>query len=350
MFQPGACIRLRLVELSAKTPNQSRSAESLRVADYAPLNLASLMNRFSLLAFLIAVVFSAGAAPLYDNGPPNLTGGSEMTHWRDANKFTLAADGILEGIRFWELEASAAFYHSVVWEIRALNSSNSPGAVLFSGTSANLTHLSTGRAAYGVYPEFADTFDIPPAELPAGTYWLVLHNGPLSYNVSRDIFWESAITTNTEPSLSDEAPFSNWWGSNGLASQLAFQIHGVAATARPRITSSGFNGRSFRVAFTTASGQDYRVEYKNLLTDPSWVTLSGAESVPGNGGVVQVADPDSNIRNLTRRFYRVVLLPEPTSAPAPLLFVSPSRAFLPLPGENAAPNSLLVLHPLAANK
>lgn len=307
------------------------------------------MNRFLLVSFFVALALSrTKAGALFDNGSPDLIGGSEMTHWRDANKFTLNADGILEGIRFWELEASAAFSHSVVWEIRGLDPSNTPGPVLFSGTSQNLTHLSTGRSAYGVYPEFVDTFDISPVALSAGTYWLVLHNGPNSYNTSRDIFWETALNPSTEETLFDEAPFSEWWGSNGPLSQLAFQIHGVDATARPRITSCNFNNRRFQIVFTSASGQNYRVEFKDRLTDSSWLTLPGAETLQGTGGSIQVNDPDPNVRNLSRRFYRVILLPEPTSAPALLPLIPSSRAALSHRDEDTAPNSLLVLHPLSA--
>lgn len=268
------------------------------------------MHRSSFLGLLLALFISGAvvdAALIYDNGSPDLINGFEITHWRQASQFTLGTGAILGNVRFWDLEASSAFQSSILWEIRSNSASNIPGAVLFSGTSVNLTHVVTGRNA-NPYPEFVNSFDLSSVSLPAGTYWVVLHNGPLSNNTSKDIFWETAINTSTLPSLSDLAPFAGNWESNnynGSLSQLAFQLNGVPG---PSVTAFGFNNGVPRISFTTVAGQHYRVEYKNNLTDASWTPVASAQNVPGTGSVIQVSDPDPNVGNLPRRFYRVVLL------------------------------------------
>ena len=269
------------------------------------------MKRSFFVGLILPLLISGGtidAALIYDQGAPDLQEGFEITHFKEADQFTLSAAAILGNVKFWDIEASADFQSSILWEIRANSQSNLPGAVLFSGTSTNLTHVATGRDAFG-YLEFVDSFDIGSVSLPAGTYWLVLHNGPLSYNENQNIFWETVATNRTDPTYSDEAPFMNVWDSNFDFSQMAFQLNGVPESLRPRVTALGFNiNGAFQINFTTVAGQHYRVDYKNNMTDASWTIVSGAQSVAGTGAVVQVTDPDPTLPSRPRRFYRVVLL------------------------------------------
>ena len=62
--------------------------------------------------------------------------------------------------------------------------------------------------------------------------------------------------------------------------------------------------------FTTVTGQNYKVEFKNNLSDVSWTTVSGASNIAGTGGTQMGNDPDPNVGNGTvkRRFYRVTVL------------------------------------------
>jgi hypothetical protein len=274
------------------------------------------MNRSFFIPLFVALVISgatAEAAPslIYDNGSPDLQEGFEITHLKEANSFTLSAGAILGNIKFWDLEFANDFQSSVFWEIRSNTPSNTPGSVLFSGTSTNLTHTATGRNAMP-YPEYVITFDIGSVSLPAGTYWLVLHNGPLSYNANLNIVWETATTSRSDPTYGDEAPFNNNWESNSIdnsPSQMAFQLTGVPESLRPVITAIGFTMTGApRVSFTTVAGQHYRVDYKNNMTDASWLVVSGAQNVSGTGNAVPVTDPDPNALTMKHRFYRVVLL------------------------------------------
>ena len=154
---------------------------------------------------------------------------------------------------------------------------------------------------------------MPSTTVLPGNYWLLLHNGPLSNNSKEDIYWETATNNNPSPSYSDKAPFvGNWQGNDApdqAHSQLAFQLYGIPQSLWPRITAISRSGVSApKISFTTASGQHYRVQYKNNLTDPLWTTLSGDDSIPGTGGTIQISDPDPNIATVKQRFYQVILL------------------------------------------
>lgn len=278
------------------------------------LSLANLMallvyviKRLSFLWFVFAPLVLRATTPLYDNGEPNLANGFEITHWIEADQFILNNASIVGAVRFWDLEAGPTFQGSIFWEVYADNGSNSPGALLFSGTSANLSHVATGRAAFG-YPEFVNNFNVSSISLPPGIYWLALHNGPLSNNISRNIFWETAINPSTISSVGDEAPFAGNWDSNLSDSKLAFQLFGVPEAWRPRITAITRDSGVPHITFTTLSGRFYRVEFKNNLTDASWTPVPGQQNIPGTGNPIEVIDPDPLAATLSHRFYHVVLL------------------------------------------
>jgi hypothetical protein len=282
------------------------------------------------------------AETLFDNGAPSLLEGNEMTYWREADSFTITEPVILGSVRFWELQARATSFHGFfLWEIRANSVTNTPGVLLATGTSTELARIATGRAAFVIYPEFVNTFELPSIALSPGTYWLVLHNGPLSNTETRDIFWETAINTSVEPSLRQSAPFTGTWRGNGPASKNAFQLFGVPDSSRPRITAIDRNEGPLRITFTTRSGPTYRVEYKNSILHADWTTVTGAESIGGTGNEVQVTDPDPTISSLSRRFYRVQMQSPPPPPPAAPALRAPSTP-VKLEQEEAAPreNSL----------
>ena len=274
-----------------------------------------------LLAFCLPLSARA-AVTILDNGAPNLISGYDLTFLKEANHLTLSADVVAKSLKFWTLEPDTTQWFGLVyWEIRANTAANVPGTVLFSGNSTNLTHVATGRNA-SPYPEYLVTFDLPSAvSLLAGKYWLVLHNGPLSHNSSNnpaDVMWETTTKNTSDPayraSFGDFTPFINDWQSNddvppsgGGGSELAFQLIG---TVKPNVTAFGFVSAAPRVSFTTVTGQNYKVEYKNNLTDTLWTTVSGASNVAGTGGVVQIGDPDPAVANGTikHRFYRATVL------------------------------------------
>jgi hypothetical protein len=280
--------------------------------------MGGLFMRF-LPFYLLAIATFAVAVPmraqiLYDNGPRSGRDGVGLDNYIEAESFTLTSAARVQRARFWSFETANGFQGFFVWQIYANSESDSPGPLLLSGTSTNLVRQLNG-AVLG-FLEFVNTFDVTAVALQPGTYWLALHNGPLTYTVPLDyqqgVYWEASLGGNTPPSNGRRAPYNDAWFSNDCPectvrppSELALQIEGVRG---PQITSFISDGGVPRIGFTTTSGQTYRVEYKNNLTDQSWITLSGAEMIAGTGGPVQISDPDASGAHLPHRFYRVLLL------------------------------------------
>jgi len=277
------------------------------------------MNRYFAFGLrLFAVLYSLNStqsAQLYDNGPPDKKNGSEMTHWIEADDFKLPEAARLNGVKFWNFEIAGFFQGTLVWQIYSDSGGNGPGLLLFSGSTGNLNHTATGFTVFGAFEEFVTTFDIPSVPLPRGTYWLALHNGPLSNNTSKNVFWEATANIGGTTSHANPAPYNGPWLSNAspdLPSDLAFQLSGVAA---PRITAFEFNNGAPRISFTTAAGLSYRVEYKNELSDLAWKPVSKAETVFGTGNVVEIVDPHRKTATRPRRYYRVTLSHDIIAAP-----------------------------------
>ncbi len=302
--RPSPGVGLRLTQ--AGWANRSRAA---------PRRIRHAAAEFLALAFffLASAATSLGTQLVYDNGSPNQANAYEMTLYLQANAFTLTSGIVLGSITFWDAEAGSNFQNTIYWEICANSASNTPGAILFSGTSTSVTHTATGGVVEGLFPEFVNTVALPTTTLLAGNYWLVLHDGPITNTTEQFIFWETAANNSTAPSLELKAPFTgNWLSNSSLSdplSQMAFQLYGVPQALWPSITAITRTGTSApKVSFTTVSGQHYSVEYKNNLTDSSWTAISGATNIAGTGGVIQVTDPDPGIASVKRRFYHVILL------------------------------------------
>ena len=184
---------------------------------------------FSLLVFVLAGSIRAKAALIYDSGAPDLRSGYEMSNWIEADQFTLTIPTSVESVKFWDLEHIGFFQSTIPWAIYADSGSNTPGTLIASGISMNLSHLLTGRNDGFGFIEFVNTFNITPVSLPAGTYWLALHNGPLSFLIQQ-VYWETSATQSSIPSRSDIAPFLGIWQSNWINSKMAFQLSGTVIT------------------------------------------------------------------------------------------------------------------------
>jgi hypothetical protein len=270
------------------------------------------MKRFSFfglfLFLMLAGALNAPAVPAYDNGPPSHSDGFELTHWIQADDFPVGVPTRVENIKFWSLEGSGSFQGSFVWQIYSNNANNTPGALLFSGTSIALTRVPTGFDLFN-YLEFINTFDIDPVSLPRGRYWIALHNGPLANNSDQGrVFWETSGNNGPTPSASLIAPFVGSWYPHSVPptpGELAFQIDGIIG---PTVTALSFSDLP-RISFTTVAGQTYRMEYKDGLTDASWAFVLGGEEIVGTGEGVEASDPDPNARLLGHRFYRARLCP-----------------------------------------
>jgi hypothetical protein len=68
------------------------------------------------------------------------------------------------------------------------------------------------------------------------------------------------------------------------------------------ITSATKANSTVTVFFTTLSGSNHVLEYKNALTDTGWTGI--LPGIIGNGGVASITDTNAT---LPRRFYRIHL-------------------------------------------
>ena len=71
-----------------------------------------------------------------------------------------------------------------------------------------------------------------------------------------------------------------------------------------RITAITNDGTGAHITFASLVGKNYRLEFKNAITDASWTLV--ADNIPGAIGTTQVDDPGAV--GLLRRFYRVLAI------------------------------------------
>ena len=159
---------------------------------------------------LVAALLLAGsavparAAVIYNNGGPNLAGANEATQWIQANDFTLTTAVTLEDFHFWTLESATGYTGSVTYRIYA-NAAGQPDEtnILQQGTISP-TRAATGNSAFGLQDTSTDALANPIA-LGPGTYWLGLHNGPLTTTQRMDV-WEDANSNGTLRPRKTSAP------------------------------------------------------------------------------------------------------------------------------------------------
>jgi hypothetical protein len=177
------------------------------------------------LLFLFLLMPNANAdVVVFDNGGPNQHNGNEMTDFLQSEDFTLTTQTQITDVHFWDLQAIAADYlGSIYWAIQG-NAAGMPGTILASGTTSAVTHTATGLTDdSGLFTEFLNGFNITPTILNSGTYWLTLHDGPLSNSNFADFYWEwsSDIGNGQEFDLIA----NNAWDSN--LAEHAFQLTGT---------------------------------------------------------------------------------------------------------------------------
>ena len=192
------------------------------------------INRFSLFgslcSFLLAGSLCTDAAQIFDNGSPDLLNGFEMVIGSRPTNLLLTTGATIQNVKFWDLERVGYFQSTIPWAIYSNTGNNKPGTLIASGFSSNLTHTLTGETTGSVTSNLSVRLISRPLLCRRGTYWLALHNGPLSYLIQQ-VYWETAVHSSTIPSQSDITPFLGVWVANfGLtnpAPKLAFQLNGT---------------------------------------------------------------------------------------------------------------------------
>jgi hypothetical protein len=187
-----------------------------------------------LLALVTAFILAVFAPPrahsqiIYDNGPPNQQNGNEMTMWIQAEDFNVATAMTLGSVHFWDIESPGTSYQGEIdWGIYS-NAGGSPGTLLASGAAIGgaVTRTFIQHGVLGQFDEYSDSFNITPFGLAAGTtYWLGLHNGPLTFQNRSEFYWETTNANGTSTGHELIAPFNGSWADNGQ--EHAFQLDGV---------------------------------------------------------------------------------------------------------------------------
>jgi hypothetical protein len=182
------------------------------------------------LSFALATLLAAATAQaqpiVYDNGIPEaFPAGFEMTAEVGAQDFTLAAPALVGGVRFWTAETTGfdAYEGSISWFIYAAGV-DEPGALLFSGSAAAV------RDVYTVIDPFTfreNVISFAPVALGPGTYWLGLHNGPLTSDTPLGFYWSTRDPNGTSTGRRDDlsVPGVDWEDAYGQ--EHAFQLLGA---------------------------------------------------------------------------------------------------------------------------
>ena len=138
-----------------------------------------------------------------------------MTQWIQANSFTLGSAATVGSVEFWSaVDPTVGVYNgSISWAIYA-DAGGSPGATVASGNTSAVNMTATGNVVAGFLSEFDNTFSIGSVSLAAGSYWLGLHNGPLSDQSRAEYYWETTSADIGTVGMESIAPFTGGFTSN----------------------------------------------------------------------------------------------------------------------------------------
>lgn len=195
------------------------------------------VSRAALVAAMFAVAGPLSAQVVFDGGTPNAGNGNEMTQWRQANDFTLAAPTTVTGVRFWAFstgDIASAYSGTIQWDFMS-DAGGTPGSVLYSGTA---TPVGTSYACAGcTYATSEYDFSVGSLAFGSGNFWLDLHNGT-GYD-RREFYWSQTVPGVGQPGYEQNG------GTGGYASNgqdHAFQLIGTQGTTTPEPSSMALIG------------------------------------------------------------------------------------------------------------
>lgn len=155
-----------------------------------------MSKKFWSMVGAVVLALHAGSAlaavTLWDNGGPGASalGGSGMSDTNQAQDFTLGFTSDLTAARFWNLQASANDYAGSIFYQIVNDAAGTPGSTVYGSGTATPTRAAAGTVL-GL-SQFQNDFSIAVSGLLAGTYWIELHNGPITNSAFSDFYWSWA--------------------------------------------------------------------------------------------------------------------------------------------------------------
>jgi hypothetical protein len=185
------------------------------------VNIMNMKTASKLAALALAMHATGAMAQAWNNGGPAVVvanqGGSVMSDTLQAQDFSFATASNISAVTFWSLEALPADYlGSITYSILS-NVAGSPGATVISTGSVTPTRTAAGTVLG--FTQFKNDFALSVLNVPAGTYWLSLHNGSVAATAFNDFYWSWADpnATNTPTNRGREfslAPLGVAWTTN----------------------------------------------------------------------------------------------------------------------------------------
>jgi hypothetical protein len=210
-----------------------------------------MRRAFVLTLVVLGLATAAPAGLFYDNGAPNSLNGNEMTEWTQAEDFTVASPVVLTDARFWAFGVSepGSYAGSIVWSLYA-DGSGQPAALLDRG-SVVPARAFDHSTPYG--PSYQYDFSVGSLNLVAGTYWLGLHNGPLTTDTRSEFYWETTGANLTVRGNEDITPFdTGGWYNNGQEHAFELYANPVPVPGAVLLGSIGLGYAGMRLRRRTA--------------------------------------------------------------------------------------------------
>jgi uncharacterized repeat protein (TIGR01451 family) len=248
-----------------------------------------------------SLVTTVDAAPVITSGPSNVTVVAGAT----AN-FSVIATGLPAPAYQWFLNATNPV--GVNSGVLTLSGVQPSQAGLYSVRVTNIFGSTNSAPALL-------TVDVPPAITAQPSNQVAAAGGTVSFTVAatgtpapayqwfRNATIPVGVNSNVLTLVGVQS--SQAGAYTVVVTNLAGSTNSTPATLAllqsPDLLSITVTHTNVSVSFQSVIGLNYTLEYKNLLTDPAWTTLS--PTTPGNGGLLMLFDTNTPP---ALRFYRVL--------------------------------------------